>query len=125
MDLKVYQCAICGNILTPLHDSQVVPFCCGQKMEVVKANTKDAALEKHVPEVTVNQSNVTIKVGAVMHPSVEAHYIEFIILLTNKGIHVRYIKPGQDPVATFDAKDETLVAAYEYCNLHGLWKKDL
>ncbi len=125
MELKVYHCNICGNIITPLHDSKVVPFCCGQKMEIMTANTVDASKEKHVPHVEVVDNVVNIQVGTILHPSIEAHYIEFIILVTNKGFHVRHIKPGQDPVAKFVLKDESPVAAYEYCNLHGLWKVEI
>lgn len=125
MDLKVYHCSICGNLITPLHDAKVVPFCCGQKMEILTANTIDASQEKHVPQVEVKDGLVHIQIGAVLHPSVDAHYIMFIILLTNKGLHVRYIKPGQDPVATFQLKDEEPVSVFEYCNLHGFWKTAL
>ena len=35
------------------------------------------------------------------------------------------LKPGDKPEAVFAlANGETVVAAYEYCNLHGLWKAD-
>ena len=71
MDLKVYHCEICGNILTPLYDAKVVPFCCGQKMAILTANTQDAAYEKHVPAVEVNGNQVSIQIGSVLHPSVE------------------------------------------------------
>ena len=34
------------------------------------------------------------------------------------------MKPGQEPTVTFAmAPGDKFVAAYEYCNLHGLWKK--
>ena len=36
------------------------------------------------------------------------------------------LKPGQEPVAEFVLADgESATGAYEYCNLHGLWKKDI
>ena len=122
MELKVYHCSICGNILTPLHDSKVVPFCCGQKMTIMTVNTVDASKEKHVPVVEIKDNIVNIQVGAVLHPSIEAHYIEFIILVSDKGSHIKYLKPGQEPTAKFVLKDEVPLAVYEYCNLHGLWK---
>ena len=35
------------------------------------------------------------------------------------------LKPGDKPEAVFALADgETVVAAYEYCNLHGLWKAE-
>ena len=87
-------------------------------------NTTDAAGEKHVPMITVHPDNtVEVKVGSVEHPSLPAHYIEFILLETNLGIHTRWLKPGDVPSATFIlSSGETVLSAYEYCNLHGLWK---
>ena len=86
------------------------------------ANTTDAAGEKHVPVITVTGDEVKVEVGAVEHPSLDAHYIEFILLETNYGIHTRWLKPGMKPEAKFRlAEGEKPVAAFEYCNLHGLW----
>ena len=44
------------------------------------ANTIDAAHEKHVPVIEVSGDTVNVKVGSVEHPSLDAHYIEWIIL---------------------------------------------
>ena len=86
------------------------------------ANTTDAAGEKHVPVITVADDEVKVEVGAVEHPSLDAHYIEFILLETSSGIHIRWLKPGMKPEAKFRfAEGEKPVAAFEYCNLHGLW----
>ena len=94
--------------------------------EELHANTTDGAHEKHVPVITVDGSEVKIEVGSVEHPSLDAHYIEFILLETNCGIHTRWLKPGMKPEAIFKlADDEKVIAAYEYCNLHGLWKADV
>ncbi len=87
-------------------------------------NTTDAAGEKHVPVIEVNGETVTIKVGSVEHPSLPAHYIEFIILVTEGGMQMKWLKPGDKPEVTFLTK-EKVVAAFEYCNLHGLWKAEV
>lgn len=92
--------------------------------EELVANTTDAATEKHVPVVEVNGETVTVKVGSVEHPSLPAHYIEFILLETKTGIQTKWLKPGDKPEAVFTVK-EPVFAAYEYCNLHGLWKKEI
>ena len=84
------------------------------------ANTMDAANEKHVPVITVKGDEVTVEVGAVEHPSLPAHYIEWIVLVTETGFQIHYLKPGQTPRAVFRTT-EPVVAAYEYCSLHGLW----
>ncbi len=53
------------------------------------------------------------------------HYITFVALETDKGASVRQLKPGEEPVAKFTiGSDEKVIAAYEYCNLHGLWKAE-
>ena len=86
------------------------------------ANTVDAAFEKHVPVIEVAGDTVTVKVGSVEHPMLDAHYIEWIVLVTESGFQMKWLKPGMKPVATFIlTPGEKAVAAYEYCNLHGLW----
>lgn len=85
-------------------------------------NTVDAAQEKHVPVITVSGNEVIVKVGSVEHPSIPEHFITFILLETDKGMQMKWGKPGNKPEATFTiAENETVLAAYEYCNLHGLW----
>ena len=83
-------------------------------------NTTDAAGEKHVPVIMVHGEEVTVKIGTAEHPSLEAHYIEWILLQTDTGMQMKWLKPGMKPEAIFKTT-EKIVAAYEYCNLHGLW----
>ncbi len=83
-------------------------------------NTTDAAGEKHVPVITVSGDEVRVTVGSVEHPSLDAHYIEWIVLVTESGFQMKWLKPGMKPEAVFKVTDGP-VAAYEYCNLHGLW----
>ena len=61
-----------------------------------------------------------VNVGAVDHPMVDVHYIEWIVLETATSYQKHDLKPGEAPEAHF-AVTEPVVAAYEYCNLHGLW----
>ena len=90
--------------------------------EELVANTTDGAHEKHVPVVEVSGETAIVKVGSVEHPSLPAHYIEFILLETNTGIHTKWLEPGDKPEASFKLVDgEKAISAYEYCNLHGLW----
>jgi len=95
--------------------------------ELLTPNTTDGAHEKHVPVISFSSADtVKVDVGSVEHPSLDAHYIEFILLETNCGIHTRWLKPGMKPEAIFKlAAEEKGIAAYEYCNLHGLWKADV
>jgi superoxide reductase len=100
--------------------------CCGDHMTELVPGTTDASLEKHVPVVEVNGNIVTVKVGAVPHPMTEEHSIQWVYLHTEKGGQRFCLKPGDEPKAVFALVDgDRAVEAYEYCNLHGLWKTDL
>lgn len=123
--MKIYRCPVCGNITVKLSDGKVPLFCCGSQMELLKANTSDGALEKHVPHVVVENDRVEVVVGEVAHPMIEQHYIEWILLETEKGFQIKYLQPQQEPKHSFSLIDDKLVAVYEYCNLHGLWKKEM
>ena len=53
----------------------------------------------------------------------EKHSIQWIALHTEQGNQRKALKPGDAPRAVFAlAPGDKVVAAYEYCNLHGLWK---
>jgi len=122
---KFYICKKCGNLVAVVNESKVPMMCCGAKMEELVANTTDAAQEKHVPVVTVKCKTVTVNVGEVTHPMSEEHNIAWIYLETTKGGQYKVLTPDEAPEAVFKLGDEKAVAAYAYCNLHGLWKKEL
>lgn len=62
-----------------------------------------------------------VTVGSVEHPMTDAHYIQWIELVTPTGVLRHNLTPQDKPVAEFKT-DATEVEAREYCNLHGLWK---
>ena len=100
--------------------------CGGKPMNFLKANTTDAAQEKHVPQVTVDGKKIIVKVGSVAHPMTDAHLIQWIYLQTKKGGQYVHLTANDKPEAEFIlAADDEAIAAYEYCNLHGLWKADI
>ena len=102
--MSFYRCAHCGKIVSVVVDGGGTLGCCGEPMKALKANTTDAAQEKHVPVVTVEGNKAVVNVGSVDHP----------------------ITPEDKPHAEFVLQDgEKFVAAYEYCNLHGLWKAEV
>ena len=123
--MTFYRCEHCGNIIAHITDSGVRCVCCGEEMKPIIPNTSDAAGEKHVPVIKVEGQFVTVTVGSVEHPMLDAHYITWIMLETKEGRQRKALKPGDKPVATFALTDgDEVVAAYEYCNLHGLWKAE-
>lgn len=119
---QVYKCEVCGNIVEVIHPSGGTLVCCGKPMTLLKENTTDAAVEKHVPVIEKIDGGVLVKVGAVEHPMLENHYIEWIEVHTANKVYRKYLKPGDKPEAAFKLDEEVLYAR-EYCNLHGLWKK--
>jgi len=90
-------------------------------MTLLKENSVDASLEKHVPVVEVTGDGVKVKVGAVAHPMEEKHYIEWIEIIVDGNVCRKYLSPGASPEAFFPVKAEKLTAR-EFCTLHGLWK---
>ena len=124
--MKFYICRHCGNIVTKLTSSKVPLHCCGQPMELLEAGVTDAATEKHVPVVSVEGNLVKVAVGAVAHPMVEEHFIQWVAVETERDALVHWFHPGEAPEAVFArAPGQQVKAVYEYCNLHGLWKKEL
>ena len=125
MEVKYYVCNHCENIIEMVKDKGVPVICCGEPMQELKAGVTDAAVEKHVPVYTVEGSHVHVVVGETKHPMLEEHFIQWVCLETEKGSQIKYLKPGAKPEAVFTLNDDRLVAVYEYCNLHGLWKAEV
>ena len=95
---RFYRCGHCGNVIGLIEGSGRPLSCCGSPMEELCANATEAAGEKHVPVVERRGSEVSVSVGSTLHPPAA----KFILA------------PGDIPVA-----------AYAYCNLHGLWKAEI
>ena len=124
-DNKFYICEKCGNIVGMIHNGGVPMMCCGQKMAKLEAGVVEASLEKHIPVVAVEGNTVRVNVGSVTHPMSEEHHIAWIYLQTNRGGQRKCLDVTGAPEVTFALADETPVAVYAYCNLHGLWKADI
>lgn len=122
-EFKVFKCKVCGNVIVKMLDMGPAVSCCGQEMQELKAGTTDAALEKHVPEVTRKGNTLEVQVGSVIHPMTEEHWITFIAAVQGEKLQVVYLNPEDEPKACFQVEDGP-VEVYEYCNLHGLWKAE-
>ena len=119
--LQIYKCEICGNIVEVLHEGKGELVCCGQPMTLLKANTVDAAQEKHVPVIAKTANGVTVKIGSAPHPMEEKHHIEWIEIIADGKAYRQFLKPGDAPEATFNITADK-IDAREHCNIHGLWK---
>ena len=123
--MKFYVCETCGNIIEYVKESGVPVMCCGSKMKELVPGTSDGAAEKHIPAVTVEGNCVHVQIGSVEHPMTKEHHIEWIVIETEKGCQKVKLTPEQEPKAEFLlAEGDKLLATYEYCNLHGLWKAE-
>ena len=124
-EVRFYVCEHCGNIIGVIHNAGVPMMCCGQKMTLLEPGTVEASHEKHIPVVEKNGDIVKVTIGSVAHPMIEEHHISWVYLQTNRGGQRKCLPIGGEPTVSFALCDETPVAVYAYCNLHGLWKTDL
>ena len=101
-------------------------MCCGKQMEKIEAGVVEASAEKHIPEINVRGNDVEVKVGAVEHPSTDEHFIEWVSLETKQGNQRKLIGKGKPNSVIFRIADgDKVLRAYAYCNLHGLWEKEI
>ena len=100
--MKFLRCKVCGKIVAMVNDCSSCPTkCCGEAMEEIPVNTQYGAHEKHLPVYKQEGNILKVKVGEVDHPMLEAHYIQWIAVQTDKGNHRKVLQPGQAPEAEF------------------------
>ena len=120
-ELELKKCSVCGAIVKVVENKNNSRFiCCGKEMDDVLPNSVDASFERHVPEVHVEDEMMFIKVNHVME---ENHYIEWVLVKTENSIHEFFFKPGDECELQIPYTGPGLV--YAYCNLHGLWLKEV
>jgi len=119
---QIYKCNVCGNMTEVVHASGGTLVCCGQPMQLMKENTTDASLEKHVPVLEKTKDGFKVKIGSIPHPMEEKHYIEWIEVIGDGKVRRKYLKPGDAPEWDVCCMTKDTIVR-EYCNLHGLWAK--
>lgn len=121
--MKFLKCSVCGNIIITKENENNI--CCEKEMAQIKPNTTEAATEKHIPVVNIENNIATIKVGEIAHPMTEEHYIEWIYVITNLR-EIKYdLKPNEEAkVSLILEENESIKEIYAYCNLHSLWLKN-
>ena len=121
--MKLFKCKKCGNIVELISGDNANITCCETIMTELKENTEDAVLEKHVPYIEVEDDEVYVKIGEVEHPMEENHYIMWIAAQYSDSFIKFDLKPNDVPEAYFDYEEGMKI--YAYCNLHGLWMKEV
>ena len=122
---KFFLCEHCGNMVVLIKDNGVPVMCCGEKMFELVPNTVEASAEKHLPAVTVSGDSINIQIGSAPHPMLDEHHISFVYVQTELGGQRKCLKTGEEPKITFCVSNDTPIAVYAYCNLHGLWKTEI
>lgn len=122
--LEIYKCEVCGNLIEVVLPGEGELVCCEQPMKALAANTVDAATEKHVPFFVKKDSELEIRIGSVLHPMTEEHYIQFIEVISDDERYVKrkYLYPTEEPIFSLKGYDIAALTAREHCNLHGLWE---
>lgn len=124
MAIQFYKSNCSDDVVVKVVDGGQSSTCDNQTMTLLEPNTTDAAGEKHVPVVTrVDDQTIKVEVGSVAHPMLPNHHIAFVYVETERG-GVR-VDLKDEPQANICVGNEKVVAVYEYCNLHGLWKTTL
>ena len=122
MEMKFYQCTICGQIAAIVKETGVPLVCCGQEMNELIPGSVDASVEKHVPMIEIDGDKIFVTVGSTPHPMTKEHHIEWVSLQSRFGNQRKALKPGMDPKVCFRVcEGDEILAVYAYCNLHGFW----
>lgn len=123
--MKIFKCNICGNIVELIEEGGGELVCCGEPMELMTEKVTEEGNEKHLPVAEIKDNVVTVKVGSVEHPMIDAHYIQWITVKYNNKKQTKRLFPNELPVAKFIIdEDFDKIEIYEYCNIHGLWKSE-
>lgn len=127
MNMNILKCRQCENTVCLLEDAGIPLVCCGKTMERMTPNTTGASVEKHVPLVHIEGNKVEVQVGEARHPMTEVHYIRWIALTQGRKTQWVELKYSDEPVARFelDADKKSIFSVFAYCNLHGVWKKNV
>lgn len=122
--MKYYLCEVCGNLVELIEEGGGELVCCGQPMKELVCKEADEGMEKHLPVVEVNGSEVKVKVGSTPHPMTPEHYIKWIVISYNGKCQRASLTPQLMPETVFTVNEGiTDLKVYTYCNIHGLWLK--
>lgn len=121
--VNFYRCPICGNVIELVDGDINHMRCCGQEMELMVANTQDAAVEKHVPVYEKVEDEIVVKVGEVDHPMEKDHYIMWVAQVNDNQVSRVTLYPEQGINVRFKYIPNSTI--YAYCNKHGLWKVEV
>ena len=99
-ELVIKRCKSCGATVKVIEDCNCEGcgiVCCGEPMEVLKPNSVDAAVEKHVPNYEKVEDEIFVTVNHVMEKD---HFIEWISLVSDNKEYTVKLYPEQNRIST-------------------------
>lgn len=120
---QICKCNVCGNIVEILHAGAGSLVCCNQPMEKLVEKNQEEGFEKHLPVIEKRGNLIKIKVGDVLHPMEDAHFIEWIEIIEDGVSYRKVLSPGQSPEMQMEVGGGEIFVR-SFCNIHGLWKSD-
>lgn len=141
--MKLFVCSVCGHIefdaapeKCPVCESPKEKF--DQKDNVFTESREKSpeAAVKHIPMITVIKEckliggscvDVVVKIGEVIHPMEEKHFITFIDCYVDKKFVSRvHLTPSVYAAAVFHLKGSgAKIQIVENCNIHGWWESEV
>jgi superoxide reductase len=119
----IFQCDICGNLVSVLNPGKGRLKCCGEEMIRLKPKTAEPASDNHIPFIKENESCYEISIGKHLHPMVKAHYIGFLQIRRDNYEIYHFFGPGENPVFEF-SKETGKIKLGSYCLIHGFYEID-
>jgi len=142
--MSIYVCSVCGHIelsevstSCPVCKSPIEKYVRNDRIFEESAEKSKEAAIKHIPAVAVNKKcglipeqscvDITVRIGATLHPMENAHYIQFIDCYVDDNYVSRVtLTPGVFAAGCFHLKTQgSKVKVVENCNLHGYWKTEV
>jgi superoxide reductase len=142
--MSIHICTVCGHIefadlaaLCPVCKSPKEKYSPNDRIFEESAEKSKEAAVKHIPIITLNKTcgliseqacvDITVRVGATLHPMETAHFIQFIdCYLDNVHMARGMLTPGVFAAGCFYLKSRgSKVVIVENCNIHGYWKTEV
>ena len=121
---EIYRCKVCGNIIQVLNPDVGELVCSGVPMELLTEQTSGTGEEKHVPVLENTDEGLIVHVGEIPHPMEENHCIEWVEVMADGEVYLKFLEPGDQPLAEFPVDPDQVqeIKVREYCSIHGLWE---
>lgn len=125
--MKFYICKHCGNIITFMENKGVPVMCCGEKMSELIPGSTDAHHRKNTFRSSRSMAATSLSPSARLHiRGSRSTRSNGLFWRLPQGFQRKTLKPGDKPEAVFALTEgDKAVAAYAYCDLHGLWSANV